>query len=71
MYDIKQPLYGALVEKGANNIMIRIEHVMKNTSIKILDAFVDSMFEIIDQPLLPSQKNFEPVEDELGEAVTS
>ncbi|XP_060963184.1 carotenoid 9,10(9',10')-cleavage dioxygenase 1 [Cannabis sativa] len=69
MYDIKQPLYGALVEKGANNIMIRIEHVMKNTSIKILDAFVDSMFEIIDQPLLPSQKNFEPVEDELGEAV--
>ncbi|XP_062099613.1 carotenoid 9,10(9',10')-cleavage dioxygenase-like [Humulus lupulus] len=63
-----KPLFGALLQKTPN---IRIEHVsknMKNTSIKILDALVDSMFEITDQPLLPSQKNFEPV-DELGEAV--
>ncbi|KAH7524180.1 hypothetical protein FEM48_Zijuj06G0091800 [Ziziphus jujuba var. spinosa] len=38
------------------------------TTAKILDAFVDSVFEYVDQPLLPSQGNFAPV-DELGESV--
>jgi carotenoid cleavage dioxygenase len=27
----------------------------KNTSLRLLDVFVDSMFEFVDQPLLPSQ----------------
>ncbi|XVF35450.1 hypothetical protein REPUB_Repub18cG0147100 [Reevesia pubescens] len=41
---------------------------VKNTSVKLLDAFVDSVFEFVDQPLLPSQSNFAPVH-ELKEAV--
>ena len=28
---------------------------MRNTWVKMMDAFVDSVFEIVDQPLLPSQ----------------
>ncbi|XP_011019809.1 PREDICTED: carotenoid 9,10(9',10')-cleavage dioxygenase 1-like [Populus euphratica] len=40
----------------------------KNTSLRLLDVFVDSMFEFVDQPLLPSQSNFAPV-DELKETV--
>ncbi|KAM7260115.1 hypothetical protein ACFE04_015856 [Oxalis oulophora] len=36
--------------------------------IKLLDAFVDSVFEFIDQPLLPLQSNFSPI-DELREAI--
>ncbi|XP_062153962.1 carotenoid 9,10(9',10')-cleavage dioxygenase 1-like isoform X3 [Alnus glutinosa] len=36
---------------------------IKNASVKILDAFVDSVFEFADQPLLPSQvtTNFRPI----------
>ncbi|KAF8028632.1 hypothetical protein BT93_E1312 [Corymbia citriodora subsp. variegata] len=34
----------------------------------MLEAFVDSLFRFVDQPLLPSQKNFAPVE-EIGEAI--
>ncbi|KAL6296378.1 hypothetical protein ACE6H2_004520 [Prunus campanulata] len=41
---------------------------MKNTSGKMLDALVDSIFQFVDQPLLPSQKNFAPVE-EIGDLV--
>ncbi|KAG9449183.1 hypothetical protein H6P81_009148 [Aristolochia fimbriata] len=41
---------------------------VKNTSLKLLDAFVDSLFRFEDQPLLPTQSNFAPV-DEIGEAV--
>ncbi|XP_051151542.1 carotenoid 9,10(9',10')-cleavage dioxygenase 1-like isoform X2 [Andrographis paniculata] len=32
-------------------------------SIKLLDALVDSIFEFVDEPLLPSQLNFAPVEE--------
>eukprot|EP00258_Populus_trichocarpa_P043518 XP_024459537.1 carotenoid 9,10(9',10')-cleavage dioxygenase 1 [Populus trichocarpa] len=42
--------------------------LFKNTSLRLLDVFVDSMFEFVDQPLLPSQSNFAPV-DELKETV--
>ncbi|PHT28433.1 hypothetical protein CQW23_31946 [Capsicum baccatum] len=45
-----------------------IPKAMKETSSKLLDTFVDFNFEIVDQPLLPSQSNFAPVE-EIGEAV--
>ncbi|BFG18557.1 hypothetical protein CerSpe_048310 [Prunus speciosa] len=41
---------------------------MENTSGKMLDALVDSIFQFVDQPLLPSQKNFAPVE-EIGDLV--
>ncbi|KAL6212556.1 hypothetical protein ACLB2K_017774 [Fragaria x ananassa] len=41
---------------------------MKNTSGKLLEAVVDSLFQFVDVPSLPSQKNFLPVE-EIGELV--
>nr|GMN69173.1 hypothetical protein TIFTF001_038222 [Ficus carica] len=44
---------------------IDVSKTIKNTTAKMLDAFVDSTFEFVDQPLLPSQSNFAPV-DELG-----
>ncbi|KAK9946658.1 hypothetical protein M0R45_012108 [Rubus argutus] len=34
---------------------VDISKIFKNASAKMLDAFVDSVFEFIDQPLLPSQ----------------
>ncbi|KAF3446413.1 hypothetical protein FNV43_RR11592 [Rhamnella rubrinervis] len=42
--------------------------MIKSASTTMLDAFVDSVFEFVDQPLLSSQSNFAPV-DELGGAV--
>ncbi|XP_052209000.1 carotenoid 9,10(9',10')-cleavage dioxygenase 1-like [Diospyros lotus] len=47
---------------------INVPKIVKNTSLRLLEAFVDTVFEFIDQPLLPSQSNFAPV-DEIGEAV--
>ena len=32
-----------------------VSKTIKNTSQRILDAFVDSVFQFVDQPLLPSQ----------------
>ncbi|XVF35449.1 hypothetical protein REPUB_Repub18cG0147000 [Reevesia pubescens] len=48
-------------------LQIDVSKAIKNTSVKLLDAFVDSTFEFIDQPLLPSQSNFAAI-DELKEA---
>ncbi|KAK4276992.1 hypothetical protein QN277_015068 [Acacia crassicarpa] len=45
-----------------------ILETIKETGANLLEAFADSTFEFVDQPLLPSQSNFAPVE-ELGEAV--
>ncbi|KAJ8773638.1 hypothetical protein K2173_005884 [Erythroxylum novogranatense] len=42
--------------------------LIKDTSARLLDAFVDSAFEFVDQPVLPSQGNFAPVV-ELKESV--
>ncbi|CAL2234356.1 unnamed protein product [Prunus armeniaca] len=47
---------------------VDVSKTMKNTSGKMLDALVDSIFQFVDQPLLPSQKNFAPVE-EIGDLV--
>ncbi|KAF5940223.1 hypothetical protein HYC85_021390 [Camellia sinensis] len=47
---------------------IDIAETAKSTSVRLIDAFVDLVFEFNDQPLLPSQSNFAPVE-EIGEAV--
>ncbi|OMO61912.1 Carotenoid oxygenase [Corchorus capsularis] len=54
-------------------LSLRLDHVdvskaVNNASVKLLDAFFDSVFEFSDQPLLPSQSNFAPV-DELKQAV--
>ncbi|KAJ7958563.1 carotenoid 9,10(9',10')-cleavage dioxygenase 1-like [Quillaja saponaria] len=45
-----------------------VTRTMRNTTEKLLDAFVDSVYEFSDHPLLPSQSNYAPVE-ELGEAI--
>ncbi|KAK4419960.1 Carotenoid 9,10(9',10')-cleavage dioxygenase 1 [Sesamum alatum] len=41
---------------------------IKESSVKLLDEFVDRVFEFADQPYLPSQSNFAPV-DEIGQPV--
>ncbi|XVF89183.1 hypothetical protein PTKIN_Ptkin19aG0109500 [Pterospermum kingtungense] len=46
---------------------VDIPKAIKNTSIKLLDAFVDSAFQFVDYPLDPFQTNSAPV-DELREA---
>ncbi|KHN10199.1 Carotenoid 9,10(9',10')-cleavage dioxygenase 1 [Glycine soja] len=61
-----KPLKKVLLE-----VPLQIDEVhktMANTAAILLDAFVDSFFEFLDQPLLPSQSNFAPVV-ELGEAI--
>ncbi|KAL2544935.1 carotenoid 9 [Forsythia ovata] len=51
-----------------NPILANIPNFIKEASVRLLDTFVDLAFEFVDQPLLPSQGNFAPVE-ELGDAV--
>ncbi|XP_077232111.1 carotenoid 9,10(9',10')-cleavage dioxygenase 1-like [Tasmannia lanceolata] len=64
-------LSSAPLLKELQNLPMRIDvsTAIKKTSERILDAFVDSVFQFSDQQLLPSQSNFGPVE-EIGEAVT-
>lgn len=53
MWFIEQPLKKVLLE-----VPLQIDEVhktMANTAAILLDAFVDSFFEFLDQPLLPSQ----------------
>ncbi|KAK8550457.1 hypothetical protein V6N13_118975 [Hibiscus sabdariffa] len=57
--ELQQLVHGVDVMKAA----------VKNTSVKLLDAFVDSAFEFVDFSLDPNQTNTAPV-DELREAVT-
>ncbi|KAK6927363.1 Carotenoid oxygenase [Dillenia turbinata] len=45
-----------------------ISKFIKDASSRFFDAFVDSVFQFVEQPLLPSQRNFAPVK-EVGEAV--
>ncbi|CBI27962.3 unnamed protein product, partial [Vitis vinifera] len=66
---IDSPIDLALLYRKAEiSVRTDIAKTLKNTSNRILDAFVDSAFQFVSQPLLPSQKNFTPVE-EIGEAV--
>ncbi|XP_028552320.1 carotenoid 9,10(9',10')-cleavage dioxygenase-like isoform X5 [Dendrobium catenatum] len=60
-----QPLLRALQRGPAR---IDMAGVIKKTSGRLLDAFVDFAFHFEDQPWLPSQSNFMPV-DEIEEAV--
>ncbi|CAI9093529.1 OLC1v1029041C1 [Oldenlandia corymbosa var. corymbosa] len=61
MIKVELPEIPSLVLKAASSII-------KTSSVKLLDAFVDSAFQFVDQPLLPSQSNFAPVE-EIGHRV--
>ncbi|KAG8491268.1 hypothetical protein CXB51_014453 [Gossypium anomalum] len=57
--------------KQIERLPLRIDvapQTLNNTCLKLVDAAVDSVFEFADQPLLPSQSNFGPV-DEMKEAV--
>ncbi|KAK8991648.1 hypothetical protein V6N11_062651 [Hibiscus sabdariffa] len=49
--------------KEVQQVPLRIDVGVKNTSLKLVDAFVDSVFEFFGQPLLPSQSNFAPVDE--------
>ncbi|KAE8735233.1 Carotenoid 9,10(9',10')-cleavage dioxygenase 1, putative isoform 2 [Hibiscus syriacus] len=60
--------FGRPFLKEMQQLPLRIDVGVKNTSLKLVEAFVDSVFEFVVQPLLPSQSNFAPV-DELKEGV--
>ncbi|KAF8036083.1 hypothetical protein BT93_C1929 [Corymbia citriodora subsp. variegata] len=47
---------------------IDVSNTVKKASGMVLDVLVDSLYRFADQPYLPSQKNFAPVQ-EIGEAV--
>ncbi|KAJ6698016.1 BETA-CAROTENE DIOXYGENASE [Salix purpurea] len=47
-------------------MQLDVPQSIRNASVKLLDALVDSMFQFADQPILSSQSNFAPV-DELNE----
>ncbi|KAB5514042.1 hypothetical protein DKX38_027948 [Salix brachista] len=50
-------------------MQLDVSESIRNASVKLLDAFVDSLFQFSDQLVLPSQSNFSPV-DELNEPLT-
>ncbi|KAF9662257.1 hypothetical protein SADUNF_Sadunf18G0034300 [Salix dunnii] len=50
-------------------MQLDVSESIRNASVKLLDAFVDSLFQFSDQLVLPSQSNFAPV-DELNEPLT-
>ncbi|XP_072968384.1 carotenoid 9,10(9',10')-cleavage dioxygenase 1-like [Typha angustifolia] len=61
-----KPFFRELQQKVP--VKIDVSKAIKKASQRLVDAFVDSTFQFIDQPLLPSRGNFAPV-DEIGEAV--
>ncbi|KAL7161404.1 hypothetical protein ACSBR2_041962 [Camellia fascicularis] len=62
---VKQPF---IQELKKIPMMIDVSKTIKSATVRILDAFVDSIFQFVDQPVLPSQRNFLPVE-EIGHIV--
>ncbi|CAN6682016.1 unnamed protein product [Malus baccata var. baccata] len=52
-------------------MQIDVTKTFKNTSGKVLDFLVDSMFEFVDQEFLPSQSNFGPVNELGGEVAVT
>ncbi|KAJ6372996.1 hypothetical protein OIU76_027347 [Salix suchowensis] len=50
-------------------MQLDVSESIRNASVKLLDALVDSLFQFSDQLVLPSQSNFAPV-DELNEPLT-
>ncbi|KAJ7958564.1 carotenoid 9,10(9',10')-cleavage dioxygenase 1-like [Quillaja saponaria] len=53
-------------------LKIDVSKTIKDASSKMLDAFVDSVFQFVDQPyLIPYQRNFKPVEELDNAAIVS
>ncbi|XP_038699166.1 carotenoid 9,10(9',10')-cleavage dioxygenase 1-like isoform X2 [Tripterygium wilfordii] len=50
-------------------LQVEVPKIVKSACIKLVDAFVDSVFEFVDQPVIPSQSNFAPLDHDLKEAV--
>ncbi|KAL9400184.1 hypothetical protein Peur_009145 [Populus x canadensis] len=48
------------------SLQLEVSQIMKNASVKLLDAFVDSVFQFADQPTLPSQLRFGKVNKDLS-----
>ncbi|KAL0288586.1 UNVERIFIED_CONTAM: Carotenoid 9,10(9',10')-cleavage dioxygenase 1 [Sesamum angustifolium] len=46
-----------------SGMVVDLARTIKETPGKLLDALVDQVFEFVDQPYLPSQSNFAPVEE--------
>ncbi|CDP16200.1 unnamed protein product [Coffea canephora] len=44
-------------------ILTGVPETIKKNAVELIDAFVDLAFDFVDQPLLPSQANFAPVEE--------
>ncbi|KAL3500577.1 hypothetical protein ACH5RR_039670 [Cinchona calisaya] len=44
-------------------ILTDVKATIKKNTLKLIDCFVDLAFDFVDQPLLPSQANFAPVEE--------
>lgn len=63
---VKQPATQKL-----ENATLRSEasKAIKTASMAILNTLADSIFQFVDQPMLPSQKNFAPVDQEFRELV--
>ncbi|KAF6164198.1 hypothetical protein GIB67_010168, partial [Kingdonia uniflora] len=57
-----------LAELQQFSLRLDVSKKVKDMSKRLLDMFVDSAFQFFDQPLLPSQNNFAPV-DEIGDVV--
>ncbi|KAF9662258.1 hypothetical protein SADUNF_Sadunf18G0034400 [Salix dunnii] len=58
--------------RGLQQLSMKIDvsrAFIENTCLRLADVFVDSMFEFVDQPLLPSQSNFAPVDELKEEAI--
>ncbi|KAK1438274.1 hypothetical protein QVD17_04080 [Tagetes erecta] len=56
------------VKLELSTLKINASRVIKMAPLAILNTLVDSLFQFVDQPMLPSQENFFPVE-EIGEHV--
>ncbi|KAF6152225.1 hypothetical protein GIB67_005879 [Kingdonia uniflora] len=62
---LKTPLWRELKQLS---MRLDVSNTVKNVSKSLLDVFVGTVFQFVDQPLLPSQSNFAPV-DEIGDLV--
>ncbi|KAK3030416.1 hypothetical protein RJ639_037545 [Escallonia herrerae] len=68
MTSVASSIKPILQELENASLKIKVSETIKSASSRMLDAFVDSVFQFVDRPLLPSQRNFAPVE-EIGDPV--
>nr|XP_043639850.1 carotenoid 9,10(9',10')-cleavage dioxygenase 1-like [Erigeron canadensis] len=65
LFPVKQPMIG---EWAIATLKSEASKAIKMAPLAIFNTLVDSIFQFVDQPMLPSQANFAPV-DEIGEPV--